>query len=207
MSSYTDGGFETGWDASWAANVDTSDSARQMGGTWATWTASATTQENRPINYVNWFESYAFCIWDGGFLPSEAEWNYVAAGGGAQRQYPWGTPAPDCALANFLGGTGGSYCYSSYTMNVGVLNGTGLYGQADLAGNVMEWTLDWYASTASAFGSTCTNCAYLPSSSDDRVLRGGAFNGAASTLLTTYRYNTSPSSRSNNFGARCARGL
>jgi formylglycine-generating enzyme required for sulfatase activity len=37
-------------------------------------TSSAGSKENLPINCVNWWESYAFCIWDGGFLPSEAEW-------------------------------------------------------------------------------------------------------------------------------------
>src|SRR5580704_11098021 len=46
---------------------------------YSTWTEAAGTQENLPINCVNWYEAYAFCIWDGGgFLPSEAEWEYAA---------------------------------------------------------------------------------------------------------------------------------
>jgi formylglycine-generating enzyme required for sulfatase activity len=41
---------------------------------------------------MDWYEAYAFCIWDGGFLPTDAEWNYAAAGGAQQRAYPWSNP-------------------------------------------------------------------------------------------------------------------
>jgi hypothetical protein len=34
-----------------------------------TWTVTPGSNETRPINCVNWWEAYAFCIWDGGFLP------------------------------------------------------------------------------------------------------------------------------------------
>jgi sulfatase modifying factor 1 len=62
-----------------------------------TWTDTPTTQENLPMVCVNWYEAYAFCIWDGGFLPSEAEWEYAAAGGSEQRKYPWGSTDPGLA--------------------------------------------------------------------------------------------------------------
>ena len=64
----------------------------------STWTPSpvsgSASQENLPINCVDWAEAYAFCIWDGGFLPSEAEWEYAAAGGSLQLDYPWGSAGP-----------------------------------------------------------------------------------------------------------------
>src|SRR5208337_5313332 len=66
----------------------------------STWTPSPGTQENLPVGCVTWYEAYAFCIWDGGFLPSGAEWEYAAAGVSQQREYPWGSTAP---------GTGNQY--------------------------------------------------------------------------------------------------
>src|SRR6201999_4137350 len=57
----------------------------------STWTGG---DDSRPMNCVTWFESYAFCIWDGGFLPSEAEWEYASSGGKDYRLYPWGNTDP-----------------------------------------------------------------------------------------------------------------
>lgn len=44
----------------------------------------------KPLNCVPWSVLFEFCIWDGGRLPTNAEWGYAAAGGGEQRQFPWG---------------------------------------------------------------------------------------------------------------------
>ncbi len=87
-NSASPGTYETGWDAlDWnnATDVDPTDVNLTCDPTYATWTPSVGSYENLPINCANWWESYAFCIWDGGFLPSEAEWEYVAAGGGGAR--------------------------------------------------------------------------------------------------------------------------
>lgn len=68
------------------------------------WDAFSPTQ-NYPINCVNWYEAYAFCIWDGGFLPTVAEWNYAAVGGSEYRFFPWSVPpeaiAIDCTYASY----------------------------------------------------------------------------------------------------------
>ena len=109
--------------------------------------SSAATGEHQPINCITWYEAYAFCIWDGGFLPSEAEWNYAASGGSEQRVYPWSSPSMpttiDCAHANYSP-MGMSPCSTTGPEDVGSDSptGDGKWGQADLSGNVWEWTLD-----------------------------------------------------------------
>ena len=115
----------------------------------------------------------AFCAWDGGFLPTEAEWNYAAAGGSEQRVYPWSNPASslaiDCSYANYVDATGACVNPPNGAVNrVGSESpaGDSKWGQADLAGNVYEWTLDYFASL---YGNPCNDCADLtPALGQDR---------------------------------------
>jgi formylglycine-generating enzyme required for sulfatase activity len=215
------GTYETGWDATdWNNMTDPTDgnlpdidptTANLQCESPYTWTASAGSNENLPINCVTWWESYAFCIWDGGFLPSEAEWEYAAAGGNLEREYPWGSTAP---------GTGNQYgiydCYYSTGTSdcTGVSNiapvgyasdGAGYFGQLDLAGEMWEWNLDWY----NTYADPCTDCAYLPTTpASYRVIRGGSFLNDANHLLPSYRgdyYFLVPLYRDGNVGFRCAR--
>jgi formylglycine-generating enzyme len=209
------GGMDPGWDPSWTASLPTTYGAWTQSLTCAapTWTPMPGLQENLPINCITWFEAYAFCIWDGGFLPSEAEWNYAAAGGGGdsmgQRAYPWSdSPASriiDCSYANYSpeGGTG---CAGSRVNEVGAEapKGNGRFGQADLAGNAYEWVLDWFVTP---YPSPCVDCAVLTTTSTttNRVFRGGSCKGTAAALLTTSRAVAPPAIRYSDLGARCAR--
>jgi len=155
--------YELGWDSSFTSSVSLADVDLSCGGGAGpvTWTPTVGSNENRPMNCVNWYEAFAFCIWDGGFLPSEEEWNYAASGGSDQRVYPWSTPANsttiDCSYANFGGANfPTSACVAPGTgtsNNVGSEspNGDGRYGQTDLAGNV--WERVWAASTTVPPGS------------------------------------------------------
>jgi sulfatase modifying factor 1 len=215
------GGYETGWDAvGWnnTTHIDPTTANLQCGSPPSseavpityTWTAAAGSQENLPINCVTWYESYAFCIWDGGFLPSEAEWEYAAAGGSQQREYPWGSAAPGTACP----GTGCDYAiydcnYPSGSGGCGVANiapvgyaslGAGSWGQLDLVGEVYEWTLDWWAAYAA-----CTDCANLAPAAVGRVRRGDSFNEGATDLVPTVRPGGAPTSRDSPFGFRCSR--
>ena len=192
--------FETGWDAKdWnnTTDIDPTTANLQCG----TWTTAPGSQENLPINCLNWYEAYAFCIWDGGFLPSEAEWEYAAAGGSEQREYPWG--ATDPGTTNQYAIYNGYYTASvTLTAPVGSTTlGVGLWGQLDLAGDVEEWTLDWFANN---YANPCADCADLATASS-RAVRGGNYNYPSSYLQPPSRGVFMPSVRNSYIGFRCAR--
>jgi sulfatase modifying factor 1 len=175
---------------------------------YATWTPSAGNQEHLPIDCVNWYEAYAFCIWDGGFLPSEAEWGYAAAGGSEQREYPWGTTDPgsdnEFQIFNcyYPGGSGPPCIDVSNVAPIGTtLEGAGRWGQMDLTGNVEEWAVDWFRDP---FAGPCTDCAYLITTPHHSI-RGGSFNLPASVVSSTWRDAGLPGGRSQDYGIRCAR--
>jgi len=205
-------GYEPGWDATWNADLYSTKA------TWdsnlvcdsrASWTPGSGENENRPIGCVLWSQAAAFCIWDQGFLPSEAEKNYAHAGGNQQRYYPWSSPPSsatiDCSYANYFGAAGETdFCVlpgSGASSAVGALapKGNGRYGQADLAGNAAEWQLDWYAD----YASTCEDCANLVPT-NVRVLSGGGID-TSNRLATASRDSWIPSVLSGGFGLRCAR--
>jgi formylglycine-generating enzyme required for sulfatase activity len=212
------GSYEQGWDASWTKSVSPTDAHLHCGGSSSTspWTPSAGANENRPVSCLNWYEAYAFCIWDGGFLPSEAEWNYAASGGSEQRVYPWSSPATstaiDCSYANGYLRTDGNGGIGSCTdpihpNDVGSYSpkGDGKYGQADLGGNLTEWNLDWIDFTV-PYSTPCSDCSSLTRTAEGyRGVRGGAFEDGSEHMTASYRDGHAPTDRLERAGARCAR--
>jgi formylglycine-generating enzyme len=199
------GAFESGWSTVYDSSL--APIARFSGcGTTATWTAAAGSNESRPINCVSWYEAAAFCVWDGGFLPSEAEWGYAAAGGSEQRAYPWGTTAPGAssqyAIYNCYCPTGSSSCTGGVTNMAAVgyaSQGFGKWGQLDLAGSVWEWTLDWRTD----FANPCVDCANT-SAATARTFWGGGFN-VDKSQFPPFRGGDQPERYGPSVGFRCAR--
>jgi formylglycine-generating enzyme len=137
-------------------------------------------------------------------LPTDAEWNYAAAGGSEQRVYAWGNSAPDADHAVY----GCSYPRGSLACS-GVVNiapvgivaaGVGKWGQFDLAGNLTEWVQDW----GSVKPASCDDCTGAPES-DTRVLRGSSFTETAGSLASSSSDQFFPSDHFAHYGARCAR--
>jgi formylglycine-generating enzyme required for sulfatase activity len=196
---------DTGWDATWNTDGSLEATAAALTGplkcgTAQTWTDAAGTAaaESLPITCLDWFEAEAFCIWDGGRLPTEAEWNYAAAGGSEQRVFPWSVPSTSTTVdgSNAVYNAAGPAVVGSKSPK-----GDGLFGQADLAGNVWEWVQDWYDAT---YILPCNNCANLTRATT-RVLRGTGFLSIPPSWYSSYRNGDTPSDHFNTRGARCAR--
>jgi formylglycine-generating enzyme required for sulfatase activity len=167
-----------------------------------TYTPAIGSNDSLPINCVTWPLAYAFCIWDGGRLPTEAEWNFAAAGGDLGRYYPWSDPPS----STFIDSTRAVYLPTTTSPEpVGTKTaGAGLFGQYDLAGNVFEWLLDvWY----DCYQTTqCWDCASTQEGAQPtRVIRGGAYNFSAESLTVSTRMGLSEPAQAPEIGFRCAR--
>jgi formylglycine-generating enzyme required for sulfatase activity len=196
----------SGWDSAWKANlpVDTAalQAALKCSATDQTWTDTAGANERRPQNCMDWYTAFAFCAWDGGRLPTEAEWSYAAAGGSEQRAYPWSVPPTSATIDDSYAVYCGSSCDSSQNVGSKSPKGDGKWGQSDLAGNLWEWTLDWRGS----YQVPCSNCADLiDPAADSRVIRGGRYYGGATQLWSSYRGSALPVLHNQSAGSRCAR--
>jgi formylglycine-generating enzyme required for sulfatase activity len=209
----------SGWDSRWNQNLANDRTAltaslKCRDATLYTWTDSPGDNESRPINCISWYAAMAFCAWDGGFLPTEAEWHYVASGGSEQRAFPWSTPAGSLAVDNSRAslaceGDGAVNCTVTDFTRVGSKPaGNGKWGHADMAGNVSEWVLDYAPADSASYLMPCTDCAFLtPNNIDLRVHRGGTFNdrAAGQEVRAARRSNYIASNHDLRLGIRCAR--
>jgi sulfatase modifying factor 1 len=201
------GGYEPGWSTSNNGNIDAASVACSAA---ATWTAQPGSGERLPINCVLWYTAYAFCVWDGGFLPSESEWEYVAAAGNQQREYPWGSAAPGPTFAiygcNYPADANGT-CTSTSPVNIAPVgtarSGVTFWNQLDLVGDVSEWNLDAYEFSFQ----DCTDCVFLDDAGSSlRSLRGGSYKATgAYNMTSTEPFGFAPASHSDTIGVRCAR--
>jgi formylglycine-generating enzyme len=199
----------SGWDSTWNTNLAATTAALKTelacDAAYPAWTDTPGANETRPINCVTWYDAFAFCAWDGGRLPTEAEWNYAAAGGMDQRIYPWGATIDATRASYNCGGAGPgkANCTFANMLPVGSKPlGDGKWGHADLAGNVWEWTLDWSATPYRL--TTCNDCADLQVTAN-KTFRGGGFPNEDFYQVTSVRLEDTPLDRDYDVGFRCAR--
>ncbi len=171
---------------------------------------------DHPINCVDWKEASTYCAWKKGRLPTEAEWEY-AARGTSQRDFPWGDDPPSEKLLNACGSECAKWAVEhgvdlktmydgddgyATTAPVGSFpRGASSLGVLDLAGNVWEWTSDWYG----PYSADAATDPKGPKEGTERVVRGGAFNGAmVDWAKPSYRWKSTPDTYNHAIGFRCA---
>jgi formylglycine-generating enzyme required for sulfatase activity len=198
---------DTGWVSAWnqdgtmPANKDALEGQLRCESA-STWTSTPAGHEALPQNCINWFVAFAFCIWDGGRLPTEAEWNYAAAGGDEQRYYPWSQPPSSMVLDQDHAAYDGKFATPAL---VGLHPaGNGRWGHADLSGNLWEWNLDAVA-PGSDYQVPCDGCA-ASSGKANRPSRGGCFGCTVlEQMRASARADGPPTPVRPDVGARCAR--
>lgn len=189
----------------------------QYGGS-CNWTTTAGGREFHPINCVNRATAQAFCVWDGGRLPTEAEWEYAArgravAGLTTPRSFPWGDQLPSaapCDRAQFNACTGDD---GANTRRVGSFPSSG--GLFDMAGQVWEWMADRFVpyTDPTCWGDVARTdplCALTTAS--DFAVRGGFWGNPRDTLANNVAILRSatrgfdpPTSAYEGTGFRCVR--
>jgi sulfatase modifying factor 1 len=179
--------------------------------------------EQHPVVHIAYDDALAYARWADKDLPTEAEWEFAARGGKTGQLYPWGdelTPKGESRANTFQGafpnrndaqdGYAGTAPVGSFQPNA--------FGLYDVAGNVWEWTRDWYRADSYARdtrGGLVKN-PEGPSASFDpaepqtkkRVQRGGSFlctNEYCTRYMVGTRGKGDPSSPASHLGFRCVK--
>ena len=154
---------------------------------------------DRPVEEISWNDCKTFIeklnqLTDKQFrLPTEAEWEYAARGGGNSHGYKFSGSDNVDDVAWYTDNCGGE----THAVKTKAANELGLY---DMTGNVLEWCSDWMAAYSA---DTVTN-PQGPAAGFKRVLRGGSLYNDARRLRVTRRSEYNPTFTDYSVGFRLA---
>jgi formylglycine-generating enzyme required for sulfatase activity len=151
-----------------------------------------------PVVTVTWHGATAYCAQHGYSLPTEAQWEYAAAGPDSRR-YPWGAEWDQwkCCNSQNLGPYGMTFPVGSF------VSGAAWCRALDMTGNVWEWCADWYLSTY--YGVSPELNPPGPANGAYRVHRSASYLNGGDVCRVATRSNDSPASASRYYGFRVTR--
>jgi formylglycine-generating enzyme required for sulfatase activity len=159
---------------------------------------------NHPLDCVDFHEARHYCEeWRGGRLATEAEWERAGRGGLKNKRYPWGKEHPSRKRARY-GSLTGTVAVGTYPPNA--------FGLYDMAGNVWEWTDDWYDRRYYRHSPVIDPRGPCPGKSrcrgfHHRTMRGAGWMSGGVALRVTFRNHHKTYNRFTVVGVRCAKDL
>ena len=161
--------------------------------------------ESQPINNVNWKGADAYCRWKGKRLPTEAEWEKAARGTDA-RVFPWGNSRPEPERARYLQTWTEELQHKVMVPVNSMPEGKSPFGLYHMAGNVKEWVDDWYDREYYEEPTEHIN-PKGPIGGEFKVLRGGSWRDLGGFVYSSFRNNSYPDTRMDDYGFRCAKSV